>query len=32
VLGTTIENPPGLFVFTDSPPANIERFYEVRSP
>jgi len=32
VLGKAIENPPGLFRFTDSPPASIERFYEVRSP
>ena len=32
VLGTAIENPPGLFQFTDSPPASIQRFYDVRSP
>jgi hypothetical protein len=32
VLGTTIENPPGLFQFTDSPPAGIQRFYDMRSP
>jgi len=32
VLGSAIENPPGLYQFTNSPPASIERFYDVRSP